>query len=259
MPYDLVQPTVTSGNTYVVPAGGVAITSWSTNAADGGGQQLKMKIFRKVADPLTYRVVGHDGPRALTPGTINKFAVNMPVQPGDVLGLNDATAGSAPNACGFSAPGDFIPERPGDLADGQSTTFGGGFGDADARPNITAVVGFKPKNTFSFGKVNRNKNRGTATLAVKVPGPGTLSLTGKGMKTQRATRSASAVANRIVTAAGTVKLRIKAKGQKRRKLNDAGKVKVKAKVTFTPNGTATGDVVGDPKTLSKRVKLIKKP
>ena len=45
------QPTVTSGNTYVVPAGGVAITSWSTNAAAGAGQQLKMKVFRKIGEP----------------------------------------------------------------------------------------------------------------------------------------------------------------------------------------------------------------
>jgi hypothetical protein len=257
MVYDLAQPTVTSGNTYVVPAGGVAITSWSTNAAAGDGQQLKMKIFRKVAEPRTYRVVGHDGARALTPGTVNKFAVNIPVRPGDVLGLNDATAGAAPNACIFSAPGDFSPQRPGDLADGQSGAIGGIYGSVDRRPNITAVVGFKPKNTFNFGKLNRNEDRGTATLAVKVPGPGKLALTGKGVKTQRTGRAATAIASKTVSSAGRVKLRIKPKGQKKRKLNDAGEVKVRAKVTFTPNGTATGDVVGDPKTQSKRVKLVK--
>jgi hypothetical protein len=256
MVYDLLQPTVTSGNTYVVPAGGVAITSWSTNAAAGAGQQLKMKVFRKVAEPRTYRVVGHNGPRALNPGTVNTFAVNIPVKPGDVLGLNDATDGFAANACIFSAPGDFNPERAGDLADGQSGSFGGTVGLPDARPNITAVVGFKPTNSFNFGNLTRNRANGTATLAVKVPGPGKLSLTGKGIKTQRSGRAA--VASKAVSAAGTVKLRIKAKGQKKRKLNDAGKVKVRAKVTFTPNGTATGDVVGDPKTKPKRVKLVKK-
>ncbi len=252
--YDLVQPTVTSGNTYVVPAGGVAITSWSTNAAAGSGQQLKMKVFRKVSEPLGYRVVGHDGPRPMIPGTLNEFAVNIPIRPGDVLGLNNANAAAVPNACLFAAPGDFNRQRAGDLADGQSGTFGGA-GSVDRRPNITAVVGFEPTNSFSFGRLNRNKDRGTATVAVKVPGPGTLSLTGKGVKTQRSDRVA--IASKKVSSAGTVKLRIKAKGQKKRELNDAGTVKVKAKVTFTPNGTATGDVVGDPRTKPRRVKLVK--
>ena len=65
---DRAQPSVISGNSYVVPAtGGITawtLTSWSHNAAADLGQELTMKVFRKVADPLTYTVVGHDGPRA---------------------------------------------------------------------------------------------------------------------------------------------------------------------------------------------------
>jgi hypothetical protein len=49
-----------------------------------------------------------------------------------------------------------------------------------------------------------------------------------------------------------VKLRVKAKGTKKRKLNQTGKVKVKVKVTYRPTG-----VSGPPNTRSKRVKLIK--
>src|SRR5262245_61232050 len=60
-PFDLVQPTVSSGNSYVVPdLGGVTawrLTSWSTFAAAGDGQTLTMKVFRKVADPDTYQAV----------------------------------------------------------------------------------------------------------------------------------------------------------------------------------------------------------
>jgi hypothetical protein len=253
--YDLVQPTVTSGSTYVVPAGGVAITSWSTNAAAGNGQTLAMKVFRKVGQPLTYKAVGHDGPRALAPSKVNTFAVNIPVQPGDVLGVNDENATAVNNACFFSAPGDLIPELFGNLADGQSGDFSAA-SDTDARTNVTAVVGFKPSDAFSFGGVKRNTHKGTATLAVDVPGPGTLSLTGKGVRAQRAGREAAASKN--VTAAGTVKLKIRAKGKAKHKLNDSGKAKVKAKITYTPNGASSGDVIGDPSTQTKRVKLIKK-
>jgi hypothetical protein len=249
--YDILQPTVTSGSTYVVPAGGVAITSWSTSAAAGAGQELKMKVFRKIAAPARYRVIAHDGPRPLIPGVVNEFPVDIPVQPGDVLGLNNANAAVVRNACLFAAPGNFNPQNPGDLADGQLGDFDGQYGSANRLPNIAAEVRLKP---LKLGNLDRNKDAGTATLAVNVPAPGKLSLTGPGVRKQRAQR---ATASRKVTAAGTVKLRIKAKGQKKRKLNATGRVKVKIKLTFTPSSITTGEVTGDPLTRSKRVKLLK--
>ena len=251
-PVDLLQPTVTSGNTYVVPAGGVAITSWSTSAAAGAVQMMEMKVFRQVSG-TTYKVVGHDGPHALVPSTVNTFATNIAVQPGDVLGLNDVNATmSVPNACDFLAPGD--SERygfpSGNLADGMSGDFSNS--SADVRTNATAEVAIKPSNnSFSFGKVKDNKNNGSATLAVHVPGPGTLALSGKGVKAQR---TGGAVASKTVSAAGTVKLLIKAKGKAKKKLTKTGKAKVKVRVSYTP----TGDVPGTPSTQTKRVKLIKK-
>ena len=91
---DNIQPSVTSGTTYVVPAlpgaSELVINSWSTNAAAGAGQMQTMKVFRKIANPATYTVVGHDGPRPLTASTVNTFDANVPVEPGDVLGLNSS-------------------------------------------------------------------------------------------------------------------------------------------------------------------------
>ena len=69
--FDWVQPTVTSGNSYVVPStGGVVswtVKSWTTYGGAAGGS-MTMKIWRKVADPATYRAVGHAGPESVTPG-----------------------------------------------------------------------------------------------------------------------------------------------------------------------------------------------
>jgi hypothetical protein len=109
----------------VVPAtGGVTawvLTSWSHNAAADPGQELTMKVFRKFADPLTYAVVGHDGPRPLTPSIVNTFQTRLPVKAGDVLGNNSKSP--ADNASYFPAPGEsFIDLQPG-LADGQTGTF----------------------------------------------------------------------------------------------------------------------------------------
>ncbi len=109
--------------------------------------------------------------------------------------------------------------------------------------NVTAVVA--PDNIFAFGKIKRNEEKGTAHLTLSVPNPGELTGSGKGVKVADA-----AAISKSVPAAGPVNLKIGAKGKKRRKLNETGKVKVKATVTFTPNG-------GDPSTQSKKLKLRK--
>ena len=149
-PYDEIQSTVESGNSYVVPPGATRITSWSTNAAEGAGQQLEFKVFRYVSGPngsqeSTYMVVAHDL-ETLIPGKINTFAVNLPVQPGDVIGLNDVNASAYPSAAYFATPGigdrDLEHIEKGDLADGSSGTFV----PTNERLNVSAEVsGPSPK------------------------------------------------------------------------------------------------------------------
>ena len=104
---------------------------------------------------------------------------------------------------------------------------------------MNAVI--EPTNTFAFGTVARNKTKGTATVSVNVPNAGELVVGGKGVK--RASKS--------VTAPGAVKLKIGAKGKKLTTLKQTGKVKVAAKVTFTPTD-------GDPKARSKTLTLKKR-
>jgi len=235
--FDHVQPTVTSGNSYVVPAipgaSALMISSWSHNATVGAGQMLTMKAFRPLGG-AAYMVVGHDGPRLLTPSALNTFPVSIPVKPGDVLGLHtpQLTPGTA---CIYVVGGaETHPIRNGNLADGGS----GDFTPASNRLNITAVV--SPSNLFTLGKVNRNKKKGTATLTVSVPNPGQLALAGSGVKAR----------NAVAAGAGDVQVKIKATGKKKRKLNETGKVKVMPNVTFTPAG-------GDPKQQSLTLKLKK--
>jgi hypothetical protein len=238
-PFDTAQPTVTSGNSYVVPANGT-ITSWSHNAAAGAGQMMKMKIFRPLGG-VTYMVVGHDGPRDLTGGVVNTFPANILVKPGDVLGLNNVNAELGPdNACIFSAA-DSSPVSVGDLADGETGTLGGTF--SDSRVNISAV--FSPQNTFSLGDLKRNKKKGTATLTFNFPNPGDLSASGTGVQAAGVATISKAVGP------GAATLLIKATGKKKRKLKKKGKAKVTVAITYTPTG-------GDPRTQSQQVRLQKK-
>jgi subtilisin-like proprotein convertase family protein len=120
---------------------------------------------------------------------------------------------------------------------GDSGSFGGGW-----------TLEIKPSNVFTLGAVTRNKKKGTARLTVNVPGPGELALSGNGVKTAD---TAGAVAAKTVPAAGKVRLLIRAKGKKKRKLNETGKVKVMPSVTFTPTG-------GDPSTQARKLKLKKR-
>jgi hypothetical protein len=255
-PHDYLQPTVNSGPSFVVPPGGARITSWSTNAGTAGagsGQQEEMKIFRKVGDPTTYQVIGHDGPRLLATG-LNTFPTNIAVQPGDVLGLNDVNASmAAPEVCLVAVSGETYLFSSGNLNEGDpAKAFA--VGGPNSRLSIQAVVelapGVKPTgaSAFSFGKVKDNKKKGTATITVNVPGPGTVDLAGKGVKNQR---SGGAVASKVVSAAGPVQLLVKPKGKVKHKLAKKGKAKVKVSVTYTPSG-------GNAATQSERVKLVKK-
>ncbi len=100
-----------------------------------------------------------------------------------------------------------------------------------------------PSNQFHFGKVKLNKKKGTATVAVVVPGPGSVVL---------ASSKKVKKASKIAKAAGTVKLLLKAKGKALRSLKRDGRVKLKAKFTFTQTG-------GSPASRTKVVKLIRKP
>ena len=133
---DQLQPTVNSGNAYIVPAGVGAITSWSTEADSDAGQMLTMKVFRKIGDPATYEVVGHDGPNPLNSGVLNTFPTSVAVMPGDVLGLHVPSPGF--QSCRFSAPGDTYLFKGGNLADGQSDVFAPGI--LNFRLNVSAVV-----------------------------------------------------------------------------------------------------------------------
>jgi len=136
---DIFQTAVSSGSTYIVPPGYTTLGSWSTNASVGAGQLIKMKVFRKVLEPNFYKVVAVD-PRSLVPGVLNTFSVNIPVEAGDYVGLNDTNAATVEDACIFSttSPLDTFAGTNTDFAagDGGPMPTGGTFG----RVNVAATL-----------------------------------------------------------------------------------------------------------------------
>jgi hypothetical protein len=170
------------------------------------------------------------------------FDTNLPVKAGDLIGL-DLVTGSSRVGEAVPVAGSTVYQWNPALADGstapQNTTF----------PN--SELGFnadveKPSNTFSLGAITRNKKKGTATLTFNVPNPGDLAGSGQGARVA----STEAATSKAVPA-GAAKLVVKAKGKKKRKLNETGKVKLNLAITYTPTG-------GDPSTQSLKVKLRRK-
>jgi hypothetical protein len=103
-------------------------------------------------------------------------------------------------------------------------------------------LGPPPSNEFAFAGVKKNKKKGTAKLTVKVPGPGELALA-RNAKVKGRQKGADA--------AGRQKLPIKPRRKAKQKLAAKGKAKVKAEVTYTPDG-------GEPNSHTKRLRLIKR-
>jgi subtilisin-like proprotein convertase family protein len=117
-------------------------------------------------------------------------------------------------------------------------------GDIGAVTGGVSLTLNAPVNTLTAGKPKLNKKKGTAQVPVTVSDAGQLTLSGKGIKTAAATKAVA------VAGPGTVKLTVKPKGKTRGKLNSTGKAKVKANITFTPNG-------GAPNVQTKKIKLKK--
>jgi hypothetical protein len=236
---DLLQKTVTGGPAYVVPPSSApqVISAWSTSPGTTPGQVVGLMVYRQIGDPNTFRAVGHEGPHPLAVGQVDSFRANIPVQPGDVIGLQ-IDPSSALSNCLFTVPSEHYWFHTGNLSDG-------GFADFtevslnNYRLNLEAVV--QPSNAFSLGALQRNKKKGTGMLVVNVSGPGEVGVGGKGVK----------AAGTPASGAGSVFVPIRAKGKLKGKLEAAGKVRLAVTVSFTPTG-------GDLAKVSDKVKLRKR-
>jgi DNA-binding beta-propeller fold protein YncE len=90
---------------------------------------------------------------------------------------------------------------------------------AGAASQTSAVVAF-----FRVGGTKLNRHKGTARLAVDLPPDGLLAVTGKGIAPKR------------TSASGRRRIAIRATGKKKGRLEETGRVSVRAKLTFTPSG-----------------------
>jgi hypothetical protein len=159
-----VQDTVAPGSpTYAVPANG-ALTEWRhVTRSEEQGAPMKLKVFRRTADPSAFFVVGQSSFATLTfPGPIpNSFPVTPPIQvkAGDVIGLTaiGESLGPRPAIWHPGSPGDTERAIGGSGADappGSNQAFLGP-GIEPVRVNIAAV--FDPAETISSARATPRK------------------------------------------------------------------------------------------------------
>jgi hypothetical protein len=239
---DWVQSGQISGPSYTVPNLAGTITSWRTQTSASGGQVWTFKVYRLVSD-TTYKVVGLNGPQDLQPGVLNSFKTNIPVMPGDIIGMNDNdTTTPVSTSCGYVSTGNTISWHNGSLGNGEMAPFGSSV--ANRLLNVEAT--FTPESKFTVASVTRNRRRGTATVTVDLPNPGQLTASGAGFRIA----SAAGALNKPV-GAGQTQLVVRAKGKKRRKLDRKGRCKINVAIAYTPTS-------GDSRTRHAKFKLIKR-
>jgi hypothetical protein len=242
------EPGVTASGGFASPVTGTVVSFQVRTGADTA--PLQLRILRAAGAQYT----GAGTSSAVTPPANQislPFPVNLPIQAGDLVGLNCCQSSLNDNTTATSAVGNYaswgILANP-LLADGETRApdspdhAGALMVSAVVEPSSTV----KPDNAFTLGAVTRNKKKGTATLTLTLPNPGELTASGNGVKAS----SAGAVISKSV-GAGQAQLLIKAKGKKKKKLNQKGKVKLNVAVTYTPTG-------GDPSSQSIKVKLKKR-
>lgn len=118
---------------------------------------------------------------------------------------------------------------------------------------ILPAVAQKPTNVFSLGSFKTGKR---GTLTVQVPGAGRLTAepaTGSSAAKRKKKKALVSTTSKTTAAAGSVSLPIKLTSAGKKKLKSKGKLRVKIKVSFTPNGGTKAS-----KTTSVTFKLRKK-
>src|SRR5262245_56395472 len=209
----------TVANTTLVPAvtasGGLAspvkgtVVSFQVRTA-GFTAPVRLRLLRPAGDP--YTGVGASYP--VTP-PINQispaFPVNLPIQPGDLIGLDCCQSGNnaitTASSVGSRASWGTGADLP--LAEGETRA-----ANANNTGALLVSAEVQPDNSFTLGGVTRNKKKGTATLNLTLPNPGELTGSCNGAKVA----SALAVISKSV-GAGQTQVLIKATGKKKKKLN----------------------------------------
>jgi hypothetical protein len=149
--------TVSPAPSYEVPGGDWSLTSWSAQGGLKGGS-VKLRIFRPTAIPGQFRLVAETPLETIAPATIATFPAEIPVEPGDRLGLETGPGTGGPNyyPSTYSAPlGNRQDGVVGAPKVGQTVGTGGEFEVGNSGGRLLNIAATLSTPTASLG-VNSN-------------------------------------------------------------------------------------------------------
>jgi hypothetical protein len=278
--YTLVQDAVASDPTYTVRAGGGVLTSWSSSANGDATTTLRLKVYRRTADPSMFTTTGESAvSQVLVAGDLNTFPTRVPVQADDILGLSVLT-GISP-ACVFNSAGVGNQVRQGNGDPSVNTGEILGSPGSSLRVNVSAVLepdadhdGYGDETqdgcpqqsdtqavcSTSF-TVAAAPGRKSVVLTVNVPGSGTVSAGDVNDKTLLMARASKKkkkpLFKRVTTTRaeftpGNVSLTVPLSGAGKSLLARKSKLKGQIKVIYTPRTGVSGSRVIKVKLKSKK-------
>jgi hypothetical protein len=201
----------------VSPVNGT-VTTWRLGVGNKSGPTA-FRVVRRLADG-TFTGGGTSASVTPTLETDNVFSTNLPIQRGDLIGLDCC---AVPGVTYFS--GDHTGQRiffePGFLGDGAAGAMPSG------TDTFEMLLNADIEPTATLGSVNAKPRKGgRIKVTMVVPNPGTLLATGKGLHST-ATH---------IAVAGPLTLLVRPHFRTMAKLVDGKAVKAKLKLTFTPDG-----------------------
>lgn len=223
---------VVPGQTMASPCAGT-VTRFRLNGFPRPGNHYRLRVVHRNADG-SFTGTASSASVAITTEGVNEFSTSLPISTGDLLGLDfeDSTEDHGVRWVGGSAVSAFytyaFPADGGSIQPTGSATFYYLFnadiacaGSPPPPPLVTA-----PSNTFKVVKL-----KGKA-LTLNLASAGAVAVadgSSKG-KTKLLKRSSS------TGGPGNAKVNLKLTGAASKTLKERGKVKVTAKLTFTPTG-----------------------
>jgi hypothetical protein len=245
---------------------GVAVDSghvyWANRVGDSIG---RANLDGTGANPNF--ITGADGPCGVAVDSGHVYWANANYSTASSGGYDGTTIGRA-NLDGTAPNQSFITTGPGNGPFGVAvdsrhlywadfrTPYGLGRANLDGsavdpnfiadKGNLTGVaVNADPATLFTLDATRIDPSRGMAILTITMVGPGKVAVSGKDVK--RATE----VAGKGKLTSTLVKIAVKPTAEAKRRLNEAGKLKVKVKIAYTPTG-------GSPETQQLKLTLKKR-
>jgi hypothetical protein len=232
--------TVVPGQTMAAPCDGT-ITRFRLNGFPKPVNHYRLRVVRKNADGS---FTGTATSAQVTIGVegVNEYPTNLPITAGELLGIDfqDSTeqfglrwvGGSAVTAPIFYA----FPADGGSAMPNETATFYYLF-NADIACTPPPAPATPPSNEFKIVKLKKT------TLTLSLASAGAVTITDASAKKAKASAaSASKAKPKLLKPSsasggpGLTDIKLKLTGAAKKKLNATGKVKVKAKIVFTPTG-----------------------